>query len=132
MKIKNIIFFVSLATPVLFAQSGEEIFTKYCSHCHAKSVGVSVDVEGEYREIYDAPYVKDVVSKLKSKTKNQEEFTAFIKDYINNPDKRKSLYGKRAIKNFGLMPSLKGVLSDEESTQLAEYLYEKFDTPPHK
>jgi len=50
-----------------------------------------------------------------------------VKDYINEPDKRKSLYGKRAIKDFGLMPSLKGVMSDEETTGLADYLYHKYD-----
>jgi len=50
-----------------------------------------------------------------------------VKDYIDEPDKRKSLYGKRAIKDFGLMPSLKGVMSDEETTGLADYLYHKYD-----
>lgn len=50
-----------------------------------------------------------------------------MKDYIDEPDKRKSLYGKRAIKDFGLMPSLKGVMSDEETTGLADYLYHKYD-----
>ncbi|MEA3492367.1 MAG: hypothetical protein U9R27_10755 [Campylobacterota bacterium] len=67
-----------------------------------------------------------MINKLKTETKTKEGFVAFVKDYIDEPDKRKSLYGKKAIKDFGLMPSLKGVMSDEESTQLADYIYRKY------
>jgi len=76
--------------------------------------------------IYEAPYAGDVIDKLKIETKTKEVFIAFVKDYINEPDKRKSLYGKKAIKNFGVMPSLKGVMTDSEATGLAEYLYDKY------
>ena len=62
----------------------------------------------------------------KVETKTQEEFITFIKNYIDEPNKWKSLYGKKAIKDFGLMPSLKGVMTEEESTGLANYLYEKY------
>jgi len=82
---------------------------------------------GEVTHIYEAPYAKDVVNKLKAETKTKEAFIAFVKDYIDEPDKRKSLYGKKAIKDFGLMPSLKGIMSDSEATGLAEYLYQKYD-----
>ncbi len=104
----------------------EKLFTNNCASCHAVMIGTKVEVEGEHVAIYEAPYVEKVVQKLKVETKTKEGFVAFIKDYIDDPDKRKSLYGKRAIKEFGLMPSLKGALSDTESTQLAEYLYEKY------
>ncbi len=104
----------------------EALFTKNCASCHATAIGMRIVVEGEHEMMYEAPYVGKIVYTIKVETKTKEGFVAFIKDYINDPDKRKSLYSKRAIKEFGLMPSLKGALSDDESTQLAEYLYEKY------
>ncbi len=124
-------FCTLLATSTVFAQSGTELFTNYCSSCHATVVGTN-ESGGEVTNIYEAPYIKDVVSKLKTETKTKEEFLAFVKDYIENPDKRKSLYGKRAIKDFGLMPSLKGVMSDDDSTKLANYLYSDYDNATPK
>ncbi len=125
MKIKNIILSSLLVSSTLFAQSGEELFNNYCSSCHTTVVGVN-ESGGKVTNIYEAPYAKEVVNKLKDETKTEEEFIAFIKDYIDEPNKRKSLYGKKAIKDFGLMPSLKGAMSDSESTKLAEYLYNNY------
>jgi len=71
-----------------------------------------------------APYIKDVITKIKEKTNSRDKFVRFIKDYINHPDRKKSLYGKKAIKEFGLMPALNGVMTDKETTQLANYLYD--------
>ena len=101
------------------------LFSKYCASCHTTVIGVN-ESGGKVTPIYEAPYAKDVVNKLKAETKTKEAFIAFVKDYIDAPDKRKSLYGKKAIKDFGLMPSLKGVMTDSEATGLAEYLYGKY------
>ena len=131
MKIKNITLVTLLATSTLLAQSGEVLFTNNCASCHTTVVGVN-ESGGKITPIYEAPYAKDVISKLKSETKTKEAFITFIKDYINAPDKRKSLYGKKAIKDFGLMPSLKGAMTDSESTILAEYLYSDYGKEPQK
>nr|WP_321266770.1 c-type cytochrome [uncultured Sulfurimonas sp.] len=127
MKMKSFVLIATLFASTLFAQTGSEIFNKNCSSCHADSLGVTVDLQDRYKGIYKAPYIKDLVIKLKAKTQNQEAFTSFIQSYINDPSKRKSLYGKRAIKEFGLMPSLKGALTDEEIVILSDYLYFNFE-----
>ncbi len=125
MKIKNITLFTLLATSSLLAQSGETLFTNYCASCHTTVVGVN-ESGGKVTPIYEAPYAGDVINKLKTETKTKEAFITFVKDYINEPDKRKSLYGKKAIKDFGLMPSLKGAMTESESTVLAEYMYSDY------
>jgi len=106
-------------------KANEALFSKYCASCHTTVMGVSATC-GNVTPIYQAPYAKDVINKVKAETKTKEAFITFVKDYINEPDKRKSLYGKKAIKDFGLMPSLKGVMTDGEATGLAEYLYNKY------
>lgn len=123
MKMKTLAVLATLFASTLFAHSGNEIFTENCASCHTNVLGVNVDEQGEYSYISPAPYITELVSRLKSHTKNEEEFTAFIRDYINDPDKRKSLYGKNALRVFGLMPTLKGAISDEEVSMLAKYLY---------
>lgn len=125
MKIRSILLYTVLATSTLFAQSGKELFTKHCTSCHTTVVGLN-ESGGKVTKVYEAPYAKDVVNKLKIEIKTQEKFVSFLKDYINKPDKRKSLYGKKAIKNFGIMPSLKGAMTDSESTKLANYLYNDY------
>jgi cytochrome c2 len=131
MKIKNIALFTVLATSTLLAQSGEALFSNYCTSCHTTVVGTN-ESGGKITHIYEAPYAGDIINKLKVETKTKEAFIIFIKDYINEPDKRKSLYGKKAIKDFGLMPSLKGAMTDSESTILAEYMYSDYGKEPQK
>ncbi len=125
MKLKSIIISSLFASSLVYAQSGSSLFNNYCSSCHAEVIGVN-ETGGDITNIYEAPYVKDIIKTLKKETKNETEFISFIKDYINMPSKRKSLYSKKALKEFGLMPSLNGVLSDDESTRLAKYLYSDY------
>lgn len=128
MKVRNLILGLVLTTTVACAESksGEELFKNHCSSCHTNIVGID-EQNGETTYITDdAPYIKDIVTKLKDKIQNKDEFILFIQDYINNPNKRKSLYSKGAIKKFGLMPSLNGVMSESESERLAIYLYSDY------
>jgi len=122
MKFKKIIMASVLLTSMVQADVGEVLFNTNCSSCHSEILGVD-EINGKMTNIYNAPHVADVVKLLRDETKNEAEFVSFVKDYINMPSKRKSLYSKKAIKEFGLMPSLNGVLTDKESTQLAQYLY---------
>jgi mono/diheme cytochrome c family protein len=123
MKTKNMMFFMLLAT-TLFGKSGEDLFNQNCSECHASVLGITNDGGYENSYITPAPYVADLVDKLKKETQSREKFAEFIKEYIQNPNKRKTLYGRGAIKKFGLMPSLKGAMSDKEIVNLTNFLYE--------
>ncbi|MCD6654658.1 MAG: c-type cytochrome [Sulfurovum sp.] len=128
---KNILLYTLLTSSAVLAQSGEAIFNTHCAGCHATILGVN-EAGGKVTNVYGAPYAKDVIDKLKAETKTKEAFVGFIKDYINEPDKRKSLYGEKAIKKFGLMPSLKGAMTDSEASILAEYLYSEYGKTSQK
>jgi len=123
---KSFLIFPVLFSTILFAQSqemGQDIFNKNCAECHATVLGITNNDGYENTYITPAPYIADLVAKLKAKTASKKEFTRFIQEYIQNPDKRKSLYGKRAIKKFGLMPSLKGALNNDQIIKLADFIY---------
>ena len=123
MKTKITVFFILLATTTLFGKSGEELFDQNCATCHSAVLGVTNEGGYENSYITPAPYVADLVEKLKKETASKDEFAKFIKEYIQNPDKRKTLYGKKYIKKFGLMPSLNGAMKDEDISKLIDYLY---------
>ena len=106
---------------------GEKLFTKNCAVCHAKVLGITNSDGYENSYITTAPYISKLVAKLKEKTGSQEKFTQFIEEYVKDPEKRKSLYGKRAIKEYGLMPSLEGSLNNDDIKELSKYLY-NYDT----
>ena len=130
MKLRKILFFIPLTTTILFSQpTGKEVFNQNCASCHANILGVTNDGGYDNSYITPAPYVSDLVRKLKDETKTEEKFAEFIKEYIENPSKRKTIYGKEAIKKFGLMPSLKGAINDEEKSLLIKYLYNEDYNP---
>jgi hypothetical protein len=52
---------------------------------------------------------------------------AFVKDYIENPSIQYSMCHPMAIEKFGIMPSLKGKLSDEERQAVAEWVYDRYE-----
>ncbi len=131
MKLTKIILTSVFTASVVYAQSGATLFNTYCSSCHTEVLGTN-ESGGKITHIYEAPFAGDIVQKLKLNTKNKDEFISFIKDYINIPSKRKSLYGQKAIKEFGLMPSLNGVLTDNESTKLATFLYQDYNKETKK
>jgi uncharacterized protein YggL (DUF469 family) len=52
--------------------------------------------------------------------------TAFIKDYIENPSVQYSMCHPMAIEKFGIMPSLKGKLNEDEKQAVAEWIIDRY------
>jgi cytochrome c2 len=50
------------------AKRNETLFTNYCASCHTTVIGVN-ESGGKITPIYEAPYAKDVINKLKVETK---------------------------------------------------------------
>ena len=52
---------------------------------------------------------------------------AFVKDYVFNPSYAKSFCDKKSLEDYGLMPSQKGNLSEEELDAIAIYMFEHYN-----
>ncbi len=52
---------------------------------------------------------------------------AFVKDYVFNPSIEKSFCDKKSLDDYGLMPSLKGKLTEEELGAVAVYMFEYYN-----
>ncbi|NPA27424.1 MAG: c-type cytochrome [Epsilonproteobacteria bacterium] len=104
----------------LFAQAqmdGKALFEAKCGVCH--KVG---DVEDKNSLI--APPIDRVMMHVKRSFNDKKEAIEFMKDYVLNPDANKTICP--SIDIFGVMPSMKGSVTDEELDKILDYIYENF------
>ncbi len=109
--------FISLANAEV--KSGAELFTEKCVSCH-------ITTRPDDRSKLIAPPAMGITRHVKMEYPKKEDALKFIVDYIQNPSKEKAVCIPRSIKRFGLMPSQKGLATDEEFIKIANYLYDNF------
>ena len=112
---------------------GEKVFEKACASCHIKMI-----TKPELMKIMKtvkAPPMIEVSNQLKNNIKIVEDIddeihravvVAFIKDYVLYPHLDKSMCAGAALDRFGLMPSLKGKLSEEELNAVSAWVYDYY------
>ncbi len=100
-------------------KSGEALFKANCTSCH-----VTVHPEDESK--LTAPPIMGAVRHVKMNHATKEAAVAFIVDYVQNPSKEKAACEAHTIEKFGLMPSLKGAVSEADLKKIAEYLYDTY------
>ena len=114
---------------------GEQVFDNKCSSCHVKSMNIGVlmnnFIEHDNKILkLKAPTGNEISYRLKSQVGSREdiefhieETADFVKDYIINPDKAKTICLEGVIKHFDTMPSMKGKISEEEVEDVSYFLY---------
>lgn len=110
---------------------GEKVFEKACASCHIKMIS-----KPEFMKVMKsvkAPPMIEVSNQLKNNIKIVEDIDdeihravviAFIKDYVIYPHLDKSMCTGAALDRFGLMPSQKGKLSEEELNAVSAWVYD--------
>jgi len=117
----------------LWAVDGYGVYKKNCMHCHVEIMEKSLVLKN--LKNLKAPPMIEVSNRLKENIVIKEEdedvkrrvIIAFIKDYIENPSVQYSMCHPMAIERFGIMPSLKGKLSDEERQAVAEWIHDRYE-----
>jgi hypothetical protein len=102
-------------------QSPKELFVAKCSACHSLSRPTDMSK-------VVAPMIMGVMRHVKMSYPNKDKAVAFMKDYVLNPSKEKSICKPKKIKRFGLMPSQKGVVSEKELDVILPWVFDNF--PP--
>jgi len=121
-----LIFFVGCSTQTKHIDN-QKILTTTCKKCH------SISMPPKINNPELAPPMMAVVFHLKDfiKTSNPSDhkakFSQFVADYLINPAKSKSYCDKSSLKKYGVMPSLKGSITDDEAISIANYIYDKYD-----
>ena len=110
----------------------EVIFQKKCAMCHIvgkpknklvkkKMSGPPIDVAMKSLVItidaVDGPFKDDEL---------REESITFLKDYLINPTRDKTNCEDMVVRKFGMMPSLKGFISNEELDIVVDWTYDTY------
>jgi len=126
---------IAFFSMLLFAD-GETIYKKKCASCHKEFIPMGQLKENfvEYNNTklrLKGPTLNQLSFRLKQNIgdpKGDEEIhlmevSEFIKEYVYNPDKQKSVCMDEVLEAFETMPSLKGQISQEDVEEVAEYIY---------
>jgi len=121
---KKSIITLSLIATIAFAGKGEALMQKNCASCHLLTAPT-----WEMIPTLKVPAMDAVVFHIKKAIKGEDEQKRFIVDYVQNPDIGKSVCESNKVQQYGVMPSLKGKVSPEDLSEIAESMLEIY---PHK
>jgi thioredoxin-related protein len=123
-------------------EEGKAVFEKKCSSCHGGFIEINILKENFFEK-------KNKLLNLKAPTENmlayaimdspkkigdpndlemrQIEIEEFLKSYLDEPERYKSICDEHILKFYETKPSMKGQLSDEEYVNLSYYFMEYKD-----
>ncbi len=97
-----------------------------CGICH------NLDMPPKTYEDEKAPpmmavsfHIKDFM-KVDNPAEKRGDFIAFVTDYALHPAAEKSYCDKKSLADYGVMPSQKGNVSEEELRAIAAYVYDTY------
>ena len=105
---------------------GKKLLEQKCSRCH------NLDLPPKTFDDEKAPPMMAVAFHVRSFIKTEDESQrvpkaiAFVKDYVINPSASKSFCDKESLKTYGIMPSQKGKVTQDELQAIAEYMFAHF------
>jgi hypothetical protein len=129
--IKALVIIASVTT-ALWSADGYSVYKKHCMKCHVEMME-KTEVLKKLNTL-KAPPMVEVSSRLKENIIIADEdddvkrrvTIAFIKDYIDNPSVQYSMCHPMAIEKFGIMPSQKGKLTENEKHAVAEWIIDRY------
>lgn len=117
---------------IIMGADGYEVYQKKCVQCHAEMMEKKEVVR--VLHTLQAPPMVEVSNRLRENiiiADDDEDVKrrvtiAFIKDYIDNPSVQYSMCHPMAIEKFGIMPSQKGKLNEDEKQAVAEWIIDRY------
>ena len=118
----RITLMLSLAT-ALFANNAEELFMNKCAICHIMQRPTD-------KSQMIAPPAKGIMFHMSEAIGSDEKILAHIKSFTLNPTKEKAICP--SVRRFGLMPSQKENITEEELDIVAKWMIENLKMTPQE
>jgi len=114
-------------------KAGQAVFDNVCSKCHVELLDKKTALK-TFKTL-KAPPMNEVAQQLKTNIiiKDDDDdvhravVIAFIKDYIKYPGLAKVMCDANAVDRFGVMPSQKSLLDDEQINSVSTWLYDRYE-----
>ena len=105
---------------------GKKLLEQKCSKCHNLDLPPKTFTDEKAPPMMAVAF--HVVHFIKTEDESQRipKAIAFVKDYVVNPSASKSFCDKASLKSYGIMPSQKGKVTQEELQAIAEYMFSHF------
>jgi len=103
------------------ASEGEALTTKHCASCHLMTAPTP-----EQMQTVKAPPFGAVLFHAKDEFQKANKVKEHIMNFVFNPKASQSVCESNKVQQFGLMPSLKGLVSKEELSVITDYLIETY------
>lgn len=112
---------ILLASSGLLNASADAIKTleDKCSSCHMLSSSTKIKADK-----ISAPPMWGIMRKMNDTFTSKEEAITYLVEYAINPSEKTMIFPIEAKKYFGVMPSMKGKVTEDELKAIAEYLYQ--------
>lgn len=129
---KQFIALLSLSA-VLFGADGYDVYKENCMQCHIEMISKQETLKNF--KTLKAPPMVEVSNRLKENIVIDDDdddvkrrvIIAFIKDYIDHPSLDYSMCHAGAIERFGIMPSQKGKLNEDEKEAVAAWIFDRYE-----
>ncbi len=114
---------VILVTSIAFSNDNEskKLMINKCASCHLLGIPNATELAR-----VKAPPMNAVLFHVKSDFKDALQQEKFIRDYSLKPQPKEAVCTSNKIEKFGVMPSMKGKVSDNELRKIAHYLVKNF------
>ncbi|MFC2057550.1 hypothetical protein ACFLR6_01290 [Campylobacterota bacterium] len=121
---KKTLLLLSLTSSLMFASTGAELTKNNCASCHMLTTPTP-----DMIPTMKAPAMDAVMFHINLVMNKPEEIKAFIMDYAVNPDASKSVCESNKVQKFGVMPSLKGKVSEKDLATIVDHMMGTFPSP---
>ena len=105
---------------------GQKLLEQKCSQCH------NLDLPPKTFKDEKAPpmmavafHIKDFIP-ASNESEKIPKAIEFIKDYVIHPSASKSFCDKKSLQSYGVMPSQKGNVTQDELQAIGEYIFEHY------
>jgi hypothetical protein len=118
---------------MIYASSPEELIKTKCASCHILTLPdptmIPTMIPTMKASAMEAPAMEAVMFHINLSMDDKNKIKAFIMDYALNPKASKSVCESDKVQKFGVMPSLKGKITEDELSIIADHMIENFPTP---
>jgi mono/diheme cytochrome c family protein len=122
--VKKTLLLLTTATTMIFASNGAELVKANCASCHMLTTPTP-----DMIPTLSAPAMDAVVFHINLAIAKKKDAESFIVDYVQNPNVSKTVCESNKVAKFGVMPSLKGKVSEEDLKSIASHVMENFPSP---
>ena len=121
-----LIFFVGCEKKHTSNLDGKKLLEEKCSACHNLDLPPKTFTDEKAPPMMAVAFhIKDFI-KASSESDKIPKAIDFVKDYVVNPNASKSFCDKKSLESYGVMPSQKGKVTQDELEAIAEYMFEHF------